>query len=117
MAGQDFDCGEGIHLSGVTHSTIGSNRVEHNSGGILLSDDTGLTSDNLISGNVVNENPFDCAITLASHHFEFGFNPAFGVFHTPLRETLSPAMVSRQTRGPASVFSQVLREARTMATS
>ena len=81
VAGQDFDCGEGIHLSGVTHSTIGSNLVEHNSGGILLSDDTGLTSDNLISGNVVSENPFDCAITLASHHFEFGFNPAFGVFH------------------------------------
>jgi len=81
VQGQDFDCGEGIHLSGVTHSTIGSNVVEHNSGGILLSDDTGLTSDNLISVNVVNENPFDCAITLASHHFQLGFNPAFGVFH------------------------------------
>jgi len=80
-AGEGMDCGEGIHLSGVTHSTIGSNLVEHNAGGILISDDTGLTSDNLISGNVVTENPFDCAITLASHHFEFALNPAFGVFH------------------------------------
>jgi parallel beta-helix repeat protein len=82
--GEGFDCGEGIHLSGVTHSTIASNLVEHNSGGILISDDTGLTSDNLISGNIVNENPFDCAITLASHHFEFAFNPAFGVFHNTI---------------------------------
>jgi parallel beta-helix repeat protein len=80
-AGEGFDCGEGIHLSGVTHSTIATNLVEHNAGGILVSDDTGLTSDNLISGNIVRENPYDCAITLASHHFEFGFNPGFGVFH------------------------------------
>jgi parallel beta-helix repeat protein len=84
IAGEGFDCGEGIHLSGVTHSTIGNNVVEHNAGGILISDDTGLTSDNLISGNVVRENPYDCAITLASHHFEFGFNPAFGVFHNTI---------------------------------
>jgi hypothetical protein len=35
----------------------------------------------LISGNVVRETPCDCAITLAAHHFELGFNPAFGVFH------------------------------------
>ena len=81
VAGEGFDCGEGIHLSGVTHSTIGSNLVEHNAGGILISDDTGLTSENLISGNIVRENPYDCAITLASHHFQLGFNPAFGVFH------------------------------------
>jgi parallel beta-helix repeat protein len=81
VAGEGFDCGEGIHLSGVTHSTIEGNLVEHNAGGILISDDTGLTSDNLISGNVVRENPYDCAITLASHHFQLGFNPAFGVFH------------------------------------
>jgi parallel beta-helix repeat protein len=84
VAGEGFDCGEGIHLSGVTRSTIGSNLVEHNAGGILISDDTGLTSDNLISGNIVRENPYDCAITLASHHFEFGFNPAFGVFHNTI---------------------------------
>jgi parallel beta-helix repeat protein len=84
VAGEGLDCGEGIHLSGVTHSTVASNLVEHNAGGILLSDDTGLTSDNLISGNVVRENPFDCGITLASHHFQFGFNPLFGVFHNTI---------------------------------
>lgn len=66
-AGEDFDCGEGIHLSGVDHSTVAMNLVEHNSGGILLTDDSGPTHDNLISGNTVRDNVFDCGITLASH--------------------------------------------------
>jgi copper-binding protein NosD len=61
------DCGEGIHLSGVRHSTISNNFVARNSGGILLSDDTGATHHNFISGNIVQDNPFDCGITLASH--------------------------------------------------
>jgi parallel beta-helix repeat protein len=66
-AGEDFDCGEGIHLSAVDHSTITSNLVDHNSGGILVSDDSGPTHDNLIAGNIVRENVSDCGITLASH--------------------------------------------------
>jgi hypothetical protein len=64
---EDFDCGEGIHFSGVDHSIVANNFVANNSGGILLSDDTGKTHDNLITGNVVQNNPFDCGITLASH--------------------------------------------------
>jgi parallel beta-helix repeat protein len=66
--GEDVDCGEGIHLSGVDHSTIASNIVERNSGGILLSDDSGPTHDNTITGNTVADNAFDCGITLASHN-------------------------------------------------
>jgi Right handed beta helix region len=61
------DCGEGIHLIGVDHSTVGNNTSEKNSGGILLSDETSATHHNLIIGNVVRNNPFDCGITLASH--------------------------------------------------
>ena len=61
------DCGEGIHLIGVDHSTVGNNASEKNSGGILLSDETGATQHNLIIGNLVQNNPFDCGITLASH--------------------------------------------------
>jgi parallel beta-helix repeat protein len=64
---EGFDCGEGIHLSGVDHSTVASNFVSHNAGGILLSDDTGVTHDNLVSGNTTQDNPYDCGITLASH--------------------------------------------------
>ncbi len=61
------DCGEGIHLTGVDHSTVTDNTVEKNSGGILLSDDTGPTNANVIKDNEVRDNPFDCGITLASH--------------------------------------------------
>ena len=65
--GEALDCGEGIHLLGVDHSTVASNTVENNSGGILLSDDTGQTRDNLVTGNLVKDNPFDCGIVMASH--------------------------------------------------
>lgn len=64
---EGFDCGEGIHLTGVDHSIVSSNLITQNAGGILLSDDTGATHDNLITGNTTVDNPFDCGITLASH--------------------------------------------------
>lgn len=79
------DCGEGIHLSGVDHSIIANNLVENNSGGILLSDDTGATHDNLILGNTVQNNPFDCGITLASHPLAgSNFTAAAGVYHNTI---------------------------------
>ena len=61
------DCGEGIHLVGVDHTTVSNNQVELNAGGILLSDETGMTHDNLITANSVHDNALDCGITLASH--------------------------------------------------
>jgi hypothetical protein len=62
-----MDCGEGIHFMAVDHSIIANNLVDSNSGGILSSDETGPTHDNLITGNTVTQNPFACGITLASH--------------------------------------------------
>lgn len=77
-----FDCGEAIHLSGVDHSNISDNLIDNNSGGILVSDETGPTHDNVISGNTIKNNPFDCGITMPSHprspHVEPG--PPFGVY-------------------------------------
>jgi hypothetical protein len=64
---EHFDCGEGIHISGVGNSTIAGNRSEGNSGGILVSDDTAKVHDNVIVGNYAVNNPFDCGIVLASH--------------------------------------------------
>jgi nitrous oxidase accessory protein NosD len=61
------DCGEGIHLMGVDHSQVVRNESENNSGGILITDETGTSRNNLISGNSVHDNPFDCGITMASH--------------------------------------------------
>jgi hypothetical protein len=82
---EGFDCGEGIHLSGVDHSIVGSNLIENNAGGILMSDDTGATHDNLVLANMVRDNPYDCGITLASHPL-FNSNPptAAGVFHNTI---------------------------------
>lgn len=61
------DCGEGIHLMGSVHATVARNEVENNSGGILISDETGTSRGNLITGNYVHDNAFDCGITMASH--------------------------------------------------
>ncbi len=61
------DCGEGIHLTGVSFSTVSNNNVELNAGGILLTDETGITYVNQITGNSVHDNSLDCGITLASH--------------------------------------------------
>ena len=86
--GEDFDCGEGIHLSGVDHATVASNYVTRNSGGILLSDDTGVTHDNLVSNNTVQDNPYDCGITLASHPPYQGDTP-FGLAHNTIYANVS----------------------------
>lgn len=61
------DCGEGIHLMAVDHSSVVQNESDNNSGGMLPTDETGLNHDNLISGNYVHDNPYDCGITIASH--------------------------------------------------
>jgi hypothetical protein len=74
------DCGEGIHLLGVSWSAVIGNRVSHNVGGILVSDGGFLPSSasplgtpvgpaayNLIAGNISSDNAFDCGITLPGH--------------------------------------------------
>jgi nitrous oxidase accessory protein NosD len=61
------DCGETIHLVAVTDSIVENNRVLDNVGGILLTDEFGATSDNVIRGNYSVDNTDDCGITLAGH--------------------------------------------------
>ncbi len=61
------DCGEGIHLMATDHSSVARNESAYNSGGILITDETGPNHGNLITENSVHDNPFDCGITLASH--------------------------------------------------
>jgi nitrous oxidase accessory protein NosD len=79
---EGFDCGEGVHLAAVDHSIVANNVVDHNAGGILLSDETGPTHDVLITANLVTENGYECGITLASHPPAPGFAAdPYGVFH------------------------------------
>jgi hypothetical protein len=62
------DCGEGVHFTGVAYSAVKSNLIADNSGGVLLSDDTGPTHHNLVAGNVVTGNASDCGITVPGHN-------------------------------------------------
>lgn len=68
-ADQPDDCGEAIHLQTVTNAIVRNNIVRDNVGGILLTDENGPTSGNMISDNSVLNNTLDCGITLASHWF------------------------------------------------
>jgi parallel beta-helix repeat protein len=86
------DCGEGVHLMGVDHSTIAENTVENNSGGILISDETAINHDNVITRNMVRDNAYDCGITMASHaaFVKTGTPPlAFGIMHNTISENVS----------------------------
>jgi parallel beta-helix repeat protein len=70
------DCGEGIHLWSVADSEVLLNTVTGNAGGILLTDEFGPTHNNLIAGNVVTDNAYDCGITIPSHNL--GRDPQTG---------------------------------------
>jgi hypothetical protein len=87
------DCGEGIHLMAVRHSSVVRNESDHNSGGLLITDETGESEDNLISGNNVHDNPFDCGITLASHGQATAIIPSatgpYGVRHNTIAHNVS----------------------------
>lgn len=73
------DCGEGIHLLGVSWSKVVGNNVSNNVGGILVTDGglpitmtgsptpVGPAAHNLIAFNYVSNNAEDCGITLPGH--------------------------------------------------
>ena len=83
--------GKGSILSGVDHSIVANNLASRRiQSGILITDDTGATHDNLILGNTVQDNGYACGITMASHPF-FAPGPptAAGVFHNTVTGNLS----------------------------
>jgi hypothetical protein len=62
------DCGEGVHFIAVAFSSVSGNHIARNSGGILLTDETGPTHNNLIENNNVTRNIDDCGITVPGHN-------------------------------------------------
>jgi parallel beta-helix repeat protein len=62
------DCGENIHLVGSSYDEIVGNTATDGAGGILLTDETGPTSHNLVAGNVVTDNHTACGVVLAGHN-------------------------------------------------
>jgi parallel beta-helix repeat protein len=95
------DCGEGIHLMGVTRSYVADNTVSRNEGGILLTDETGPTAHNTISLNVVVRNLEDCGITVAGHSskaFANGklFPGRAGIYANTIRDNTSNGNGTKQ---------------------
>jgi parallel beta-helix repeat protein len=63
---EGLDCGEGIHLAGTSYSTIANNVSEGNAGGLLITDNTAKSQYNVIAGNTIKDNLYDCGITMPS---------------------------------------------------
>ncbi len=72
------DCGETIHLVSVTGSIVEGNYVADNVGGILMTDEFGPTSGNVVRDNQTLNNTDDCGITLAGHS-SAAVNPMTGL--------------------------------------
>jgi parallel beta-helix repeat protein len=64
---ESFDCGGGLHLLGAVDSFVSGNAVSGNTDGIVITDETRESHNNVIIRNTVSNNPVVCGIVLASH--------------------------------------------------
>jgi nitrous oxidase accessory protein NosD len=76
---EGMDCGEGIHLMATDHASVLRNVVENNSGGVLITSETGPSTSNLVKGNDVHDNPYACGITMAGHPAANASGPIAGL--------------------------------------
>lgn len=87
------DCGGGLHLIGVAASVVSGNFITKNNDGILISDETGPSHDNVLTRNVVVDNPAECGIVLASHppmgSAPPAFAPHYGIYHNTIAENVA----------------------------
>jgi parallel beta-helix repeat protein len=91
------DCGGAIHFIGTANSIISRNLITGNADGVLISDETAESHDNLLIQNIVKDNPLECGIVLASHPPTGSVTsptvtptaPHYGVDHNTVAENLS----------------------------
>ncbi|MGO8813850.1 MAG: nitrous oxide reductase family maturation protein NosD [Terriglobia bacterium] len=84
------DCGGAIHLIGTVHSILSGNLITGNADGVLISDETAESRDNLLIHNAVKDNPLECGIVLASHPPMGAIgSPHHGVHHNTVAENVS----------------------------
>jgi hypothetical protein len=87
------DCGGAVHLIGTTSSILDGNYVSGNADGVLISDETAESRDNLLIHNIISNNPLECGIVLASHPPTGSsppyFAPHHGVDHNTVAENVS----------------------------
>ncbi|MDP9038975.1 MAG: right-handed parallel beta-helix repeat-containing protein [Acidobacteriota bacterium] len=96
-ATETTDCGGGIHLIGIVHSSVTKNVVQGNAGGIVLSDETTTTHDDLVSDNLIRNNGATAGVTISSNPAYFapdephqsGKTYAFGVYDVLVAHNLS----------------------------
>jgi parallel beta-helix repeat protein len=89
------DCGGGLHLLGAVGAIVSGNVITGNADGILISDDSAQARDNVVTGNIVNDNPLECGIVMASHPPAGSTPPAFAPHYGVLHNTISENIVSR----------------------
>lgn len=86
------DCGGGLHLMGAVGAVVSGNVIAGNADGILISDETGMSRENLVTKNIVNDNPEECGIVLASHppvgSTPPNFAPHYGIVHNTISENV-----------------------------
>ncbi|MGH9510555.1 MAG: right-handed parallel beta-helix repeat-containing protein [Terriglobales bacterium] len=87
------DCGGALHLIGTANSIVSGNLITGNADGVLISDETAESHNNLITRNIVRKNPLECGIVLASHpptgHTTPPFAAHFGVDNNTVAENIS----------------------------
>ena len=87
------DCGGALHLVGTSHSIVSGTLMTGNADGVLISDETAESYDNLLIHNTVKDNPLECGIVLASHppagHASPPYAPHYGVNNNTVAENVS----------------------------
>lgn len=83
------DCGGAIHLLGAVGSIVSGNYVTGNADGVLISDDSGIAQDNVITQNNIINNPLECGIVLASHPPIGAVPPYYAPHHGVVNNTVS----------------------------
>ena len=87
------DCGGALHLVGTSNSIVSDNLITGNADGVLISDETAESHDNLLIHNTLKDNPLECGIVLASHppngHASAPYAPHFGVNNNTVAENVS----------------------------
>jgi parallel beta-helix repeat protein len=87
------DCGGALHLVGTANSILSGNFVSGNADGVLISDETAESHDNLLIHNTIKNNPLECGIVLASHPPSGKTSPPYaphhGVDHNTVAENIS----------------------------
>ena len=87
------DCGGALHLVGTSNSVVSGNLITGNADGVLISDETAESHDNVLIHNTVKNNPLECGIVLASHPPSGMTTPPFaahhGVDHNTVAENVS----------------------------